>query len=306
MSIFFDELGMMELRCGFGGGSGGGGGGAGAVDYPTYMKDWHEDALGTWSASSISDVIAAKYGNDPFQYLTPFDPGTAIIEMETTAASLRTLAATVGGSDSWTLIPNVWYTMFLQAVNSVDMSMFSDVNVNAEIAAYNAIVDADIVNIVLPRFRRGMQDINAVNSSAFVIGEAFIEAENTRQKDKFAADLRLQNYRERTATIVSSVTEMVRLLSAKVDMQKAIATTTLEKCRLEIISRKEQTDIEIHLDELSYKADLELFGYAGNMLAAIGSASVRTGQQYNPTASAIGGIMGGVGALMMGAAMIPW
>lgn len=304
--ICFGELGSMELRCGFGGGSGGGGG-AGAVDYPTYMKDWHQTGLGTWSGSGVPNFIAvmqAKIGHSPFAALSAYDPQYATSRMESSVDRLKSLVDSVGGADTYLLIPTLWASLADAVVAEADNVVFSNAAINADIAAYNATVDAEILNSILPRFHRGMQDINAVCSSAFIVGEALIEAEALRNKDKYAADLRLQNYKERTSFIVSGIGEMVRVLNLKFEYQARLTASVIEKERLEIIAMKEQTDVNMHIDELDYKSDLELFAYAGNFLAAIGSASVRTGAQSNPTASAIGGIMGGVGALMMGASML--
>ena len=283
---------------------GGGGGGSGKVDYPDYMKAWHAQALGIDTdgtgcllTADLGEIINAKIGASPFATLVPFDPATRTALMDTAVGEFKTIVDDMTGEGEW---PG----LLAMAVSSVDSSLFTDVDVNAEIAAYNAIVDADIDNTILPRFRRGMQDINAVNTSAFVVGEALLEAEGERNKAKFAADAMLQNYKERMSIIISSVGEMVKLIISKLDIQRALTQAVLEENRLIMIAEKEETDQDIHLSELDGKWDLEVWGYAGNMLASIGSASVRTGQQTSPLLSALGMGLSGIGNIMTMGALI--
>ena len=286
------------------GGSSGGGGGSGKVDYPVYMKTWHAAALGIGvdgtgltMTSDIASVIDAKVGNSPFATLDAYDPSTEVTAMADSITDFKILVDAFTGELEWPALVD-------SAVAKIDASVFSVAYVNAEIAAYNALVDVELTNRILPRFRRGMQDINAVNTSAFVIGEALLEESGQRDKDKFAATLRLQNYKERTAAIMTGVDSMVKLIIGKLDIQRALSQAALEKSRLAMIAFKEETDQDLHISELDGRWDLEVWNYAGNMLASIGAASVRTGQQSSPFMSALGAGMAGIGSIMMGAAAL--
>lgn len=286
------------------GGGSGGGGSSGAVDYPTYMKTWHAAALGigvdgtgNTLGSNIADVIDAKIGNSPFAALTPYDPASAVATINSSIADLKAVVDAFAGKADWGDIVH-------RAAISLDDEVFGTREVDAEIAAFNAIMDAEVRNVVLPRFRRGMQDINAVSSSAFVVGQALIESSVQRDKAKYAADLRLQNHKERAAGIMAGIDEIVKLIISKIDMHRVLTQSTLEANRLAIIAFKEETDQDIHLSELDGRWDLEVWNYAGNMMASIGAASVRTGQQTSPMLSALGAGMAGVGALIGMAGML--
>lgn len=61
----------------------------------------------------------------------------------------------------------------------------------ADVDAFADQMDDEITSKVLPRFRRGMQDINAVVSSAFPIGQAIIEAFRDRDIAKHSSALRI-------------------------------------------------------------------------------------------------------------------
>jgi len=286
------------------GGGSGGGGASGKVDYPTYMKTWHAAALGIDLAgtgnqldSNISDVIDAKIGNSPFAALSAYDPTTQVADMASTITDFKTLVDAFSGELEWPDLVDA-------AITKIATDVYSTTEVNAEIAAYNALVDQELINVLLPRFRRGMQDINAVNASSFVVGQSLIEASAQRDKDKYAADLRLQNQKEKVASIIASIDTMVKLIVGKLDIQRALTQATLEENRLAMIAYKEETDQDIHLSELDGRWDLEVWNYAGNLLASIGAASVRTGQQTSPFMSALGAGMAGIGGIMMGAAAL--
>ena len=180
------------------GGSPGGGGGSssGRIDYPGYIKHVHSDWLAgitdptggadTHDAieSSVTEVMNTALGSSPFTGLSAYDPDTALAVMDAAV-----LAATV---DFGTVITSRMYGIVSSAVsvidpitdfndalvsvtNQVNTTLYSTAEVDADINAFGDLVDDQIDAVVLPRFRRGMQDINAVQSSAFVIGEALIE-----------------------------------------------------------------------------------------------------------------------------------
>jgi hypothetical protein len=62
----------------------------------------------------------------------------------------------------------------------------------ASAAAYDAALGDLVEAVTLPRFRRGMQDINAVVTSSFVIGEAIIEGMHDRDVARYVAELGLK------------------------------------------------------------------------------------------------------------------
>ena len=67
----------------------------------------------------------------------------------------------------------------------------TDAEIVNDVDAFAFQLDDEIHTKVLPRFRRGMQDINAVVSSAFPIGHSIIEGFRDRDVDRHASTLRL-------------------------------------------------------------------------------------------------------------------
>lgn len=73
----------------------------------------------------------------------------------------------------------------------------ADIDLAARIAAFNAEVDHEIETTHLPRFERGMQTINAVISSDYIIGKGIIEAAAGRQKETFSTELNVKAYTQK-------------------------------------------------------------------------------------------------------------
>ena len=209
---------------------GGGGGGAGIVDYPAYMKDWHGQALDHAGvdvlASSITDVMNAALGNDPYTGEIAYDPSVDITAYE---AAITAFAALLAGINE----PVDWAVLFTQAETSlgaptpvttapdvgvigdiavgdavvgdivvpdivvgniadtVDVDGISEAEIVADVDAFANQLDDEINTKVLPRFESGMLDINAVVSSAFVIGRSIIEGFRDREVAKHNSALRL-------------------------------------------------------------------------------------------------------------------
>jgi hypothetical protein len=58
------------------------------------------------------------------------------------------------------------------------------------IASERSVLDERLKEVILPRFKAGMRDINSVISSSFVIGEAMLETINARELNKFTVKMK--------------------------------------------------------------------------------------------------------------------
>ena len=90
-----------------------------------------------------------------------------------------------------------WDDPDLDAPVDIKADLADESEVNASTDAQRAIVSEQLMADILPRFQAGMRDINAVQSSAFVIGQAIIEGMGQRDVAKFDADLRYKAFLQR-------------------------------------------------------------------------------------------------------------
>jgi len=247
------------------GSSGGGGGGAGEVSYPQYMQDYFSDmtiGLGAgggdvMTMSIVTAMNTAQTGDSPFTAATAYDPDTEVAAMLTSVDDFAALIAA---------------TLVDAAVDDV-------------VDEYSDDLGDRLTSEVLPRFRSGMRDINAVVSSAFVLGQAIIEASQTRQVAGFSSGIHL------------------KVIDLRLDYQKALTHYTIEANRIKIVAKKEEAEVNLEIDEADASWDLEVFQHGANMLAGIGGGVANPQKKKkNQMASAIGGAMTGAAAgAMVGA-----
>lgn len=268
----FKELKFINVR--FKGG--GGGGGSGAVDYPDYMKTWHGDALNDGGAdtltSSVTDVINAALGNSPFTGLNAYDPDNDITNMLASADDMQTLVDLLSnGTTLDTLIADILDTT----------------RIDNMVTAYANDLDDRLIATILPRFEAGMRDINAVVSSAFVIGRALIEEEEDRQVAKYGGALYLKGASD----------DAIKVIGMKLEYQKVVSQLIVDTYRLKIVAKKEEVDENMKIDENDALWDLSLFQYGSNVLGAIGGGTVSPRAKEPSTAqSVLGGALSGAAA----------
>ena len=266
----------------------GGGGGSGKVSYPTYMQDFHESWLDHGGAdtitSSITDVTNAALGNSPWVSQSAYDPDSDVSAMVTSHGYLQDMVDLLSSGTSLNaLIENI-----------VSASWIDDT-----VDAYAADLNARLASETVPRYERGMQDINMVVSSAFVIGRAQIEENLDRQIDKFRAEVQMK----------AASDDAIKVIQLKLEYQKIATHILAELYRVKIVAKKEQNDVDMDIDERDAKWDFEVFQYGANLLASIGGGTA--GPQKPSTAQSVlgGAISGGTAGAMMamaGAGPVGW
>ena len=262
------------------GGGSGGGGSAGKIEYPAHVTAAHADWLdddGTDSIeSSMTELMNAAIGASPFIGAVAFDPATYITAALAGPTALAALVAQ------------------MTALDTVIADFLSDTKVAAEIDAFSDQLDAQLESTVYPRFEVGMRDVNAVMSSAFVLGRALIEDGRDREVARFASQVRLQR----------SGPETIQMMNMRVQSQVQLAQALVEANRIAIVAKKEQTDRNLYIDEADAKWDLSVFTYGGNLMAAPGGGTVMP-QRASDAATALGGAMSGAAMGAMAGSVIP-
>lgn len=271
-----------------------GGGASGKVSHSAYLETCHKDWLDHTGVDtiekSITEVMDSAIGSSPWTGLSAYNPDVAIAEYEAGVTAFAVILA--GLSDTVD-----WNNFYAAAALTIDGA--ADANILADVAAYQAVLDDNIAVRTLPRFRRGMQDINAVVSSAFPIGEAIIEAFQARDVNKYAASLRTTLGDKR----LQAVDQMMNLMARRIGWEENYTRLLIESKRIKIVAKKEQTDQDAVIDDADAKWDLEVFQYGGNLMASIGGGTaIPNMAKKNVGLSTIGGgISGAVSGASIGA-----
>lgn len=253
--------------------SAGGGSTSGRIDFPDHMKTIHQEWLnqtGTTALEANGSMVAkmnTALGGSPYGSMTAYDPATPLAAMVTAIGAFNTRVDA--------LSPQSDFDTAVAAVQAqLDAEVFDDTYINADIAAFAAVVDANLQNVVIPRFQAGLRDVNAVMSSAFVIGESIIESMATNDKTKYGTELRTKLNLQRNDAIMKGVESVLRNLFAQVELEKNVAHYTVEAKRMDIAASKEKKDTENTILVKNGRWDLETFQYGANLLAAIGGGTV--------------------------------
>jgi len=253
-------------------GSGGGGGGSGVVDYPAHMKTFHEGVLGNGAmvGETMTAALAAAYGASPWAAAAAYDPDTSITALIAAPNNLETLVNLLSAGTS---------------LDTLVGSILDHTRVDTAVTEYAADLDAELVATVLPRFQAGMRDINAVVSSAFVIGQALIEQGHARQLAKFSSALHMKAFSD----------DAIAVIGLKLQYQHILSMMIAETNRIKIVAKKEEADTNLKIGESDALWDLEVFQYGANLLASIGGGVAGT-KSPSQAQSVLGGAMSGAAA----------
>jgi len=117
---------------------------------------------------------------------TSVTPDTATAD--SAVADTTTLSVAVADTAA---VANIYVPSTITATPIVPDSMDIDETALADdVAAYAAILKDNLDNVVLPQYKAGMLNINAITTSAFVIGEALLYAMYDRDVARYAAEQR--------------------------------------------------------------------------------------------------------------------
>lgn len=340
-------------------GGGGGGGASGTVDFPTYLKEVHADLLAdgepdgsglTTINTSLVAVMNTALGVSGNPYTdasrpsgaTAYNPATDLAAVMAEFSEYDTAVDALTDSATWgTFVDSVVAKIaasgtfptptFLNSLSSAISGILTAATTALASTPISDAVDAyeaeELSNFQrsVGRWAAGMADINAVQSSSFIIGLALREQDFENKVERFRREMKLETFKTivlegikghidaamrqqgiKDQMVLAGTAQVVDLLKHKLDNLRSAASVLAEIKRLAIVAEHEETNLNIELDAKEATWDLEVFGYAANLLASgsggtsgTGKAPLSTGQSVMGGALAgasIGASFGPVGA----------
>lgn len=328
-------------------GGGGGGGMSGSVDYASWIKnrwimlmdratgDPVNVSLNTSTFDLVNKYLTAT--NNPYYNAAPFDPNAAHSITSGSVIDRMHSKYNSVSSDVDNFSPRTEHGLAVdQAIADAADAYKKDIdyinNLSQQIAgalqaAVDAIDSAPIDNEVqsyenslknqhlrtVARFAAGMADINAVNSSAFVIGMALLEREYSNEVSSYRAKLNLQMYDSvvtaairshlesyirryaiRDTFVADAAARMLQLQSNQLSWKLALVQYKGDIERITYIMEKERTERDISLDVSYAQWEFDTVQFAANIMAGLSGGTMGTVQQEpSVIASTIGGAMSG-------------
>lgn len=272
---------------GSGGGSGGGGGSSGTVDYPQYMKDLH----GTLYSQRLVPQVDLAISRNPYPNLRPQSPMSMVCELR---SSLCWLDGEIESFDPQSLWGSLIETIPKKVIDLIETGPLDDF-IDSQKQRLLAGVEIEI----LPKFRRGMQDIGAVNTSAFKIGEALIWSKAIEEVTGLEKEYKGKLSLAAIEYSFKNVDAIIGLTLQKLSMQSALAQLSMEASRIGYVGWKEYFDQfnVFRIEEVKWNLEINKY-----LMDALGSISASAGVSYSTSAggvtrgsSAIGGAIAGIG-----------
>lgn len=273
---------------------GGSSSGSGKVDYPDHMKTFHSAYIGTGSTYSLTTawnaaVAAAPYAAEASNptYAPSVDFAEAEDEIVLSKVPLTGLVDPSGSG--WTAIMQALKTRW-EYIGPAQAEALTDSMV--------AEMEDHLDNTILPKFRRGMQDIGAVNSSAFAVGEALLRSQALKQVTDKAGEVQTKLLMQQNEFVFNDHKMCVDWHVKRVQLYSDYAKLFAEFKRVLVVGQMEWAKHVLEVNVHSALWKLELTKYVNDAFGAIHGApsTVNTASQKSPLGSAIGGGISGAAA----------
>lgn len=276
--------------------SGGGGDASGEIRYAPYLEDAHKELLGEGGLEEYNVfglVRDAMTGNLPGK-VNPFGAHDAIdisrgffgvlegdpnitYELDSFPSLFDMYGKFMGGLD----VCDLWGKIYENLAHGPEIA--------ATVAAHSAVLQDDIDTTIMPKFLAGMRDINAIQSTAFVVGKGLISASHVRGVNDFQAKIRQGTLQLSGAIWEKHLTWNTEVIKTYGDFFKLYHATKLDTDKA----------------QLGYQAkdilwDLGVMDHARMAIGAMsGQAATTGGGGEDSGGGALGGAMGGAAAGFM-------
>jgi len=267
----------------------GGGGGGAVTTYPPYIQAEHQ----RWVQGnagyifpgnlSVSQKIAEGMGINPF---------TSHILINTHDVFVGAGSVVTDFISPYNRIKN--FATYDIDTKYLEYTQITDPMIADAISQHSVILDDEYATKILPAFEAGMADINAVMSSAFVIGRGLLLDTKQKQVSKFTKDIQLQAFDWASKRV-----------SLNMEMHRLLVTSSTEISRMYTAVRLEAEKEDFDLAEKDALWDLSLFQYGTQVMAAINGTATQS--QKVPSQSKIAGALSGaMSGASAGAALGPY
>jgi hypothetical protein len=242
--------------------SGGKGSSTQTIRYAPYLESAHGAYLNHSGSDSpvfsFTDVFNDAVETSPYEGFIPFD-----IRESFFGHTRDNLGLTLEN------FPPLWdmFGKFMAGLDVHDLwgQGYEDVvrgpEIEAAVTAHSASMQNDIDTNIMPKFLAGMRDINAVQSTAFIIGKAMIQDSHVREVNKVSAEIRLR-----------ALDNSVQIWSKHLEWSANVAKTYQEFFKFYYSLKTDITTYNYEIDAKDKTWKVNLFDSARAMIGALNGA----------------------------------
>lgn len=262
-----------------------------------------------FNMTGAGDLYKARESN-PYWYDDPDNPGTKIVlnpydpsnDITVFMDRLNDLQAVVDGLDESTD-----WNAFIATATTVADTVFSDAEIQDAVTAFSNRQQLQL-NRAQNDLASSFVTINAIQGSAFTIGQALLTLAHKQDTANYEADLAYNIRKERQAAIYNGA-EMLRAMRDKgLEMHQIAAHLTTEFNRLKIVAMGEFIDESSRRARQAVQWNLEQSQFVVNLMAGYQGSALHPGRgdEVNTSKSTIGGALVGaqMGAQFGGGGMV--
>ncbi|MEG0755690.1 MAG: hypothetical protein RR450_04785 [Oscillospiraceae bacterium] len=266
---------------GSGGGNGGGSGSSGQIDYPAYMKDRHAPLYDT-----IKGQTEIAVGTNPYGAMTAFDPLSYLTMM---ASAVSDFDTKLGQHDPVTAWPGL-----MDKVSTKLFSMVDQPALDTYLAEQNRKLDDEFFEKTLPKYRAGMRDNGAVNTSAYKIGEALLYSKLQAEQVGLVRDTKGKIVSSMLGAVPQIADSLQKSVFQMIEYDKTIMHYKIEHGRMSIAALYDKQNVVNDLSVQRVIWPMEMEKYAMDALGCIsGSAASSGGAGKQGAGSRVGSAIGG-------------
>jgi len=274
-------------------------------DVTTYLQHWLNDV--GWSDDTDTNHIKDAIENNPFEGAVPYDPEEDIDEMVGRYYEYDSQVSAMDPVKIW----KQFYDLALEKArvleDGADVDTLSSIYEDRATERYARSIAA---------FNAGMADINAVQTSTFVLGQAFLQGQLQQDLDKFDASITLDRLRTKLAVISESMQQLMKMFGVKKELESNSVKMLGDLNRLKMLAGTDYFAKDLDLDVRETLWPLTLYQYGANVMSAPVGAAVTSQKAYDwdlrPSGlmgagstgggamGTISGVLGGMGAMATG------
>jgi len=218
-----------------------------------------------WLDSIATLITADTAGAGPYNTAFSYDPDYDLSNFQDKIDSFIDTIDVVE--------PILDYETFLAAAASaVDASLEPDTYIDEATVAYESAQLPPYFRSI-NRFTGPMSDLNAVHTSAFVIGMAIMEQSFQNNVDGFAAQLKVQRSQIRATAILDGVRSIMQLFNFELQGDLNIAQLQGDFAYKAIGFKTNQYEQDLAIDVHDIMWDYDVFMRGGEMLGSISGAA---------------------------------
>lgn len=264
------------------------------VRYPEYMEDAHRKWLNDigWSGNDNTNIMRTIILRNPYRERIAYNPDR---ELKRAYAQ-----GSVFSDYAEEFIPEELFEKFFQIASNLvqtDRKPITDAKASFAADAANR-WDAAFAN-----YKAMMADVNAVQTSTFVIGLALLEREKQQEIARFEASAELQQMSTEEQMILNATQMMLSSEGVRAELTSRASEMMIELIRMRIVSEVDREAKQLDIDTKALTFPLSTYQHGANVLAAIsGGTQTTTNREYtygsgltgNKGLSTMGGIAGGL------------